>query len=115
MKSNSESLKKFGFKIIIANILVSFVIFFAFILTLELVLRATHLFGARISYSEPDPILGWRHTPKSKYWFYEENDHPITGRINSYGWRDKEWSLKKPENVYRIAVLGDSMVEAFQV
>lgn len=47
--------------------------------------------------------------------FNKENDHPITGKINSYGWRDKELSLKKPQNTYRIAVLGDSLVEAFQV
>ena len=39
----------------------------------------------------------------------------LQGKINSYGWRDKELSLKKPQNTYRIAVLGDSLVEAFQV
>lgn len=36
-------------------------------------------------------------------------------KINSLGWRDENFSLEKPENVYRIAVLGDSFVAAFEV
>ncbi len=91
------------------------VIFTIFLGLCEVVLRTTHLFGARISWSEPDPLLSWRYTPGSYYWYYKENDHPITGKINRYGFRDKEWSLQKPQNSYRIAVLGDSFVEAFQV
>ncbi|SRR5581483_7904791 len=35
--------------------------------------------------------------------------------INSHGWRDQEHGLSKPEGVYRIAVIGDSFVEALQV
>ncbi len=100
---------------LIKNIFFSLFIFFIFLGILEIVLRTTHLFNAKISWSEPDHILGWRFTPGRKYWSNEENDHPITGKINSYGYRDKEWSLKKPPNTYRIAVLGDSFVEAFQV
>lgn len=99
----------------IINIIASLCIFLVFVVVVELVLRTTHLFGARLSWSEPDPILGYRFIPSSDYWYYKENDHPITGRINSYGWKDKEWALKKPQNTYRIAVLGDSIVEAFQV
>ncbi len=30
--------------------------------------------------------------------------------INSFGMRDKQYSLEKPEGVYRIAVLGDSII-----
>ncbi|MBI2012378.1 SGNH/GDSL hydrolase family protein, partial [Candidatus Curtissbacteria bacterium] len=36
-------------------------------------------------------------------------------RINSYGFRDDEFSQGKPEGVVRIAVLGDSQEEALQV
>ena len=78
-------------------------------------MRTTHLFGAKISWSQPDEVLGWRFTAGSKYWSNKENDHPITGRINSYGWRDKEWLPQKPDNLYRIAVLGDSYVEGFEI
>jgi hypothetical protein len=35
--------------------------------------------------------------------------------INSGGWRDIEHSLSKPKGTFRIAVLGDSYVEALQV
>jgi len=41
--------------------------------------------------------------------------HAVSGKINSYGWRDKEWSSVKPKNSFRIAVLGDSFVAAFEV
>ncbi len=36
-------------------------------------------------------------------------------QINSQGWHDRERSLKKTRGVLRIAVLGDSFVEAFHV
>jgi hypothetical protein len=91
-----------------------YVIALALIL-MELVLRTTHLFGARVIWTERDPVLGWRFIPGHAYWHRQENDHAITGRINKYGWRDVDWSLRKPANAYRIAVLGDSFVEAVQV
>jgi hypothetical protein len=82
---------------------------------LEIVLRTTHLFHARLSWTQPDREIGWRFTPGREYWFFGENDHAITGRINAMGWRDRERTLEKPARTYRIAVLGDSYVEAFQV
>lgn len=85
------------------------------VLALEVVLRATHLFGARLSWTEPDPAIGWRFTPGRDYWFDNENTHAITGRINALGYRDYERSLEKPAGTYRVAVVGDSYVEAFQV
>jgi hypothetical protein len=83
--------------------------------TLEVLLRTAHLFHARLSWTEPDRHIGWRFTPGREYWFFGENDHAITGRINSMGWRDRERSVEKPPHTYRIAVIGDSYVEAFQV
>lgn len=80
-----------------------------------MVLRTTHLFNARISWTEPDRAIGWRFTPGREYWFFGENDHAITGRINALGWRDRERKAAKPPGTFRIAVLGDSYVEAFQV
>ena len=50
------------------------------------------------------------------YWYdSHENDHPIVGRTNTWGWNDREWSLHKPPGTVRVAVLGDSYVEALQV
>ncbi len=97
------------------HILLAVIIFFLFVGSLEIVLRITHLFGARTSFTEPDLLISWRYTPRAEYWFNIENDHPITGRFNSYGYRDKEWFLRKRDDIYRIAILGDSLVEAFQV
>ena len=82
---------------------------------LELALRWTHAFGAKRSWSEPDSLIVYRYTPGATYWHDQENDHPITGTINAFGWRDRERSLTKPPGTYRIAFLGDSFVEAFQV
>lgn len=81
----------------------------------ELALRATHLFGARTAYTEPDPLIGWRFTPEARYWHHKENPRAISGRINRHGWRDHDRTLRKPDGVYRVAVIGDSYVEAMQV
>lgn len=89
--------------------------FLLFLFMLEMLFRTTHLFGACTAYTRPDPVLIWTLVPNAKYWSLWENDHPVTGRINSFGWRDYEWGLKKPKDVYRIAVLGDSFVEALQI
>jgi hypothetical protein len=35
--------------------------------------------------------------------------------INSEGWRDIDRAIKKPEGTYRIAIVGDSYIEALQV
>jgi len=103
-----------AWKIVTTGLFTLFILFL-FVLTLEFVLRTTHLFGAKITWTSPDPTLGYTFLPGREYWCRSENDHPITGRINSHGWRDTERSLTKPENTYRIAVLGDSFVEALQV
>lgn len=107
--------RPFTFRAAVSNALfLVYAIALALIL-MELVLRTTHLFGARVEWTERDPVLGWRFIPAHSYWHRQENDHAITGRINKYGWRDVDWSLRKPANAYRIAVLGDSFVEAIQV
>jgi hypothetical protein len=100
---------------ILLTILINVIVLFSFALVFEVILRTTHIFGAKVSWTKPDSMVGYSFIPGKKYWSKSENDNPITGKINSYGWRDREWSLIKPENEFRIAVLGDSFVEAFQV
>lgn len=81
----------------------------------ELALRTTHAFNARLAWTEPDPMIGFRMTPARAYWFFNENDHAIEGRVNGLGWRDRERTRTKPVGTRRVAVLGDSYVEALQV
>ncbi len=90
-------------------------LFLFFLIILELLLRNYHFFDVKISWTEPDSLICWKYTPGADYWYFDENDHPIVGKINNFGWRDKNWSLEKPENTVRIAVLGDSFVAAFEV
>jgi hypothetical protein len=79
----------------IKNVVFAILILILFFAGAETILRTTHVFGARLAYMVPDSLLAWRFCPGSQYWSFEENDHPVTGSINSYGWRDDEWSLAK--------------------
>jgi hypothetical protein len=97
------------------NILLSLFSLLLVCVAAEVVLRTTHVFHARLAWTQPDREIGWRFTPGREFWFLGENDHAITGRINSLGWRDRERSAARAPGTYRVAVLGDSYVEAFQV
>lgn len=64
----------------------------------------------------PDPILGVRHTPHQRVWVTNEAwEFGVWFTTNAHGAPDVERSIEKPEGTYRIAVLGDSMVEGSQV
>jgi CDP-glucose 4,6-dehydratase len=60
-----------------------------------------------------DPITGFSHPPNLEGWYREEGEAYI--KINSQGLRDREHPIIKPENVVRIAILGDSYAQALQV
>lgn len=61
----------------------------------------------------PDDVAGFRLRPGAKGWYRDEGMAYV--RINSDGWRDVERSKEKPARTVRIAVLGDSFIEAVQV
>lgn len=77
----------------------------------EVMLRA--LGFSYVNFWLPDDLTGSRLRPKTEGW--SRNEGATYVRINSRGLRDREHSLEKPQGVYRIAVLGDSYAEAFQV
>lgn len=68
---------------------------------------------------QPDLHRGWRHRPgvtfrwAGPHWYAQEFSRTIT--INANGDRDRPRALDKPPGCRRIAVLGDSYVEAEQV
>lgn len=77
----------------------------------ELVLRAAG-FSAPIWYG-PHPQLGWSMRPGAEGWFTREGRAYV--QVNDAGFRDRPHALHKPPGSYRIAVLGDSAVEAMQL
>lgn len=77
----------------------------------EIVLRV-----AGFSYPEfyqPDAARGYALRPGKQGWYMKEGKAFVA--INSAGFRDRERTLAKPEGTFRIAVVGDSFPEAFQV
>jgi hypothetical protein len=93
---------------ICAGLLIAAALFFV---TGELLLRAVG-YSAPIWYS-PDPQLGWRLRPGVTGSFTKEG-HSVV-QVNAVGRRDTDPGIQKPDDVYRIAVLGDSYSEAMQV
>ena len=60
-----------------------------------------------------DQTRGYALRPGVEGWFQREGKAYV--RINGDGLRDREHSITKPQNVIRIALLGDSYPEAFSV
>ncbi|MGQ0811536.1 MAG: SGNH/GDSL hydrolase family protein [Nitrospiraceae bacterium] len=78
----------------------------------EILARALHPLST-VEYrmdSEVGPLLAPRQMTR---WVNEDYDAAIV--TNSAGFHDVEHTLDKPPNVYRIAVLGDSYIEALQL
>ena len=74
------------------------------------------LIGLGISHPLPyevDDLCGSRLMPGLRGHWAQEGSSDF--RINSAGFRDREHALAKPPQTLRIAVLGDSYIEAFQV
>jgi hypothetical protein len=75
---------------------------------------ALRLIGFRFAnFYQPDEHVGFTLRPGAEGWWLTEGTTYI--RINSDGWRDREHAKEKPAGTVRIAVLGDSFVEALQV
>src|SRR5262245_53515904 len=65
------------------------------------------------NFYRPDPVRGWSPIPGAEGLWTREGRAEV--RINSAGFRGPEVAVEKPPGTFRIAVLGDSCVEALQV
>jgi hypothetical protein len=60
-----------------------------------------------------DDVRGVSLLPGAEGWYRKEGEAYV--RINSDGLRDQEHAIAKPDDTFRIAVVGDSYCEAFSV
>ncbi len=60
-----------------------------------------------------DQDVGYSLRPGAEGWWKKEGLTYV--KINSHGFHDREHTIEKPADTLRIAVLGDSFAEAFQV
>nr|AYN62282.1 SxtL [Heteroscytonema crispum UCFS10] len=66
-----------------------------------------------VAFHTIDEHRGWVGRPHVSGWYRTEGEAYV--QMNSDGFRDREHTKVKPENTFRIALLGDSFVEALQV
>jgi lysophospholipase L1-like esterase len=83
----------------------------AALLLCEVVLRLAGF--SHPNFYQPDPSLGWVLRPGEEAWWRREGEALV--RVNRAGQRDRERTTDKPADTWRLAVLGDSVVEAVQV
>ncbi len=95
-------------------------VLFALIL-LEIAVRVVAPTPGKVQFV-PDAVTGFRHAPNQRVHVSDGNglqrDVPPFKALfetNQYGDPDIDRPVEKPEGVFRIAVIGDSMVEAAQV
>jgi hypothetical protein len=96
---------------ILFRFLASFIASLVAILLAEFAVRQAGL-GYPILY-EPDEFCGSRLRADTAGWWMREGHAYV--RINSLGLRGEETARQKPKDVFRIAVVGDSFMEALQV
>ena len=77
----------------------------------EIVLRISGI--SYLPFYQYDECCGYSLRPGYEGWFRDEGESYL--RITKDGLRDRERQIEKPENTLRIAVFGDSCVEAVQV
>jgi hypothetical protein len=72
-----------------------------------------------VLFLEPDPSVGWTLAPDFAFLWSGRNPYCVEFSVpvqtNAFGFRDRAWSLDEAPDTIRIAILGDSFVEAIQV
>ena len=71
--------------------------------------------GGGLSSIAADPVLGYRRAANAAFVETGENPRPVTVTTNAAGWRGPDRPLAKPAGTLRVALVGDSYVEATAV
>ena len=73
----------------------------------------------KVIFLQPDRKLGWKQFPNHNWtwagWHWYATDFSVNVETNPSGFRDTIHKHKKPHGVKRVALIGDSFVEAVQV
>lgn len=92
------------------------IVLFGTLVTLFLILEGVLRLAGRTSdnFLKQDAVLGWVHMPDKKGWSVTR-EYRVLVEINQFGLVGPETTLEKPAGTFRIAFVGDSLTEAFQV
>lgn len=110
-------MKKETFKIIGMNMLI-FLVLLSLLEATGQVIALIHP-SYDVLFLQPDDVVGWRQVPNlhwiwSGYYWYAA-DFSVKVETNPHGFRDITREFSKPYGVKRVALLGDSFIEALQV
>src|SRR5262249_31161401 len=100
---------------------VNFLVFLGLLLLAEAIGQGIALVRPAydVLFLKPDRALGWRQVPDLHWtwagWNWYAVDYSVDVKTNSAGFRDAEREYAKPGGVKRVAMLGDSFIEAVQV
>jgi hypothetical protein len=97
-------------KVLASALLILFGIALAFVIT-EMAIRLLGL--GKPEFYAYSPTRGWKLRAGAEGWQVEEGRAFV--RVNRWGYRGADWARIKPRGTLRIAVLGDSFIEAQQV
>lgn len=66
-------------------------------------------------FTQYDPVLGYCYKPNSQYSYYRADNFDNKLVFNNVGFHDYDFSKRKIDDSYRIAIVGDSFVACSEV
>jgi hypothetical protein len=107
-----------AFKIVAVNVAVFLLLLLLFEAGLQMIALIFPSYD--VLFLQPDRVLGWKQVPNHHWtwtgganWY--ASDFSVNVETNALGFRDIERALAKAHGVKRVALLGDSFIEAVQV
>jgi hypothetical protein len=100
---------------------INLLVFGAILMVVEVALQGVAVIWPSydVLFLKPDRVLGWKMVPNfhwqwtGHHWY--ASDFSVAVAANSDGFRDVDRETGKPDDVKRVALLGDSFIEAVQV